>query len=434
MKHFFLSMLLLLATQLHAQTNKFTGTWRMEYKPYVTAKPIVLEWQVGKPVQDLLYPVKMTVTTTSFAGEYHLLCIQRSADELAIGRDKRRVREQPFSLRAWTLYLNGGFHYLSNGKNEFMTLQRIPIKNQALFMFGLDDDDEIYTAVKAELRDFLYRENITLKKINNTPWVSAATAAITSFDSAYYYGINKPIYVHDSLAHIKVWDDSNIDNDTISFANNGKILANRKYINDSALNVPVYLKEGTNLFAMFADNYGKLEPNTGSFRLLADGNEYGYGFTEFENAFATFLVAPVIRTTGKTIAPAPVEATRSFTDTSRVAQWQRRGTRNLPSFTVTQDKMVLEIWDNAIQDGDSISIKLNNHWLATGFPVTTRVQRMEIRLQPGENRLLFIADNMGSISPNTAAMRFIAGSKQVNHVVATSLKENAVLVINYQQE
>jgi hypothetical protein len=121
-------------------------------------------------------------------------------------------------------------------------------------------------------------------------------------------------------------------------------------------------------------------------------------------------------------------------DTSQVAQWQRRTISSLPSFEVKQDKMILEVWDNAIQDGDSISIKLNGQWVVTGMAVTEQVQKVAVQLQAGENVLVFMADNVGTIPPNTAAVRFVAGDVKVNAFVKTGLKENVEVRVRCRKD
>jgi hypothetical protein len=100
------------------------------------------------------------------------------------------------------------------------------------------------------------------------------------------------------------------------------------------------------------------------------------------------------------------------------------------TITVDTSAIVLELWDGEVQDGDSISLRLNGKWLTTGFPVSNAVQKIPIQLQPGENELLFMADNLGSIAPNTAELRIRYGQKtQVLRVSTDMRKNNSIRLI-----
>jgi hypothetical protein len=52
------------------------------------------------------------------------------------------------------------------------------------------------------------------------------------------------------------------------------------------------------------------------------------------------------------------------------------------------------------------------------------VQQIPIRLQRGENELLFMADNLGSIPPNTAELRIRYGRKTQMLRLSTDMRKN----------
>ena len=73
-------------------------------------------------------------------------------------------------------------------------------------------------------------------------------------------------------------------------------------------------------------------------------------------------------------------------------------------WTVKKSKIVLQIWDNNKEDGDIISLKFNDKWILTNFPLKKEKYTIPIELKKSENQLLLFAENLGSIPPNTAAI------------------------------
>jgi hypothetical protein len=107
----------------------------------------------------------------------------------------------------------------------------------------------------------------------------------------------------------------------------------------------------------------------------------------------------------------------------------KRTTEPVATIVVDTSAIVLELWDGAVQDGDSISLRLNGKWLTTGFPVRNAVQKIPIQLQPGENELLFMAENLGSIPPNTAELRIRYGRKTRVLRLSTDMQKNNPIIL-----
>ena len=91
--------------------------------------------------------------------------------------------------------------------------------------------------------------------------------------------------------------------------------------------------------------------------------------------------------------------------------------------------LTFAIWDDAVEDGDSISLQINNEWLAKGFPVKNKAQFLQITLKPGPNVITFLADNLGSISPNTSVLEIIDGKRRKSfHIETDTDKTNQVRI------
>jgi hypothetical protein len=90
----------------------------------------------------------------------------------------------------------------------------------------------------------------------------------------------------------------------------------------------------------------------------------------------------------------------------------------------------LELWDNDKEDGDQVSIMLNNRWVLRGVAVTKNKKKFEFPLQMGENVLTFHADNLGTAPPNTAAIKFFDGSDEQTIILNSDMdKSEAIRLI-----
>lgn len=65
----------------------------------------------------------------------------------------------------------------------------------------------------------------------------------------------------DSLI-VSLYDNGDVDNDTISLFYNRKLIASKLMLSDKPLNFSFALDNNVNEISMFADNLGKIPPNT----------------------------------------------------------------------------------------------------------------------------------------------------------------------------
>lgn len=415
-----------------AQADKWAGTWYMEYKPTPNNSPIKVQLLIGQPEHNTLYPAQLKIDFASFSGTYLVLLAKKNEDQLGIGRNKYPIKEVPFRLRAWMLYLNGTFNY-EKKTTPVISLQRMWIDSHELFMQGLYEGDEMNAYLKDLLRDLLSRRDFTLRKLNNTPWKHPDTHRILHpEEDSIYFGIYNKETVYDSIIPLTIRDEDMIDKDTITLLHNGKVLLDKAYINEKEKMVPVSLDTGMNILTLFADNYGRLPPNTGSFFFKSDTSAYLYDFSNRANGYATFLVAQVVRKPRLTVKEAPsVKETPAVKEDPRIVI---RKTTLLDKVTFTSPMVTLDLWDDAAEDGDTISLALNGQDIVTGFPVRKQRQQLVVTLLPGENKLVMIADNLGSIPPNTAVLRVSSGALRKYVRVKTDLKQNNMLLIYYNPE
>ena len=94
-------------------------------------------------------------------------------------------------------------------------------------------------------------------------------------------------------------------------------------------------------------------------------------------------------------------------------------------------QLTFAIWDDAIEDGDTISLSVNGKWIAKGFPVKKKAQFITVTLDPGPNIITFVAENLGSIVPNTSVLEIIDGKKRKSFYIETDLNQNNQIKILY---
>ncbi|MBW8683779.1 hypothetical protein [Chitinophaga rhizophila] len=472
-----------------AQTDKWVGTWSMDYKPWPTTGGIKMQLQIANPEKHTLYPAQLTISYPPFKGVYQLLLAKKNDHQLGIGRNKYPISESPFHLGAWMIYLNGTLTYEKKSSPE-LSVQRMWINSHELYMQGLYSDDEMYAYMKDLLRELLAQRDIALKKINNTPWQHPDIQRIIHPEgNKIYFGIYDKVDVYDSIVPLAIKDEDAIDKDTVTLVHNGKQLLTSAYINDTGRILKLPLDIGLNYVTLFADNYGRLPPNTGVFRIAAsDGSRFIYDFMDSPNRYATFMIAQLNYVPRKPLKDSIINqktittstndeqqqaistsevATETPTETSLVItqagtdmrQLRGRKSQNAPTdtikpvllrkiddkriterknslldkkFVVNEPEILLELWDDAAEDGDSISIRMNGQEVVTGFPVMKKRQQLKVTLQKGENRLIMVADNLGSIPPNTAVLRIVAGALRKFVSIKTNMKQNNMLLIVYE--
>ncbi len=390
-----------------AQADKWTGIWRTSVKPWPQSSVINFEWHIGDPVQGVLYPAVLKLQYGEFTGIYEMLLAKKNERQLGIGRNKYPVKETPYKLGPWMWYLNGTLDY----QDTRISVNRMWIDRFNIWMYGLYDEDEIYVHSKVTLRDVLYRDALSLTRSGNKPLPDSSLQRILRQDSInIYFGMYERIVTKDSIIPLVLEDQEKYDKDTVTLLHNGKPLFTREQINDQNRQLSVPLDTGRNLFVFFADNYGGLPPNTGFLKSTINNKPYGFDFSDRPNGYATFLVANIYR------APAGND-----TVISNIIQ---RTSIPVATIPVNTRDVILALRDARIQDADSISLCLNGEWIARGFPVKSAVQTIAIRLKKGENILLFTADNLGSIPPNTAELQIRYGRKTKTLNLSTDMRRN----------
>lgn len=412
----------------------------MSYKPWPHIPAIDMTLRIADPTANMLYPAKLELTHGTFKGEYELLLVKKNDGQLGVGRNKYPLVEKPFGLGPWMMYLNGVLErQQTDTTGERLVLKRLWLDNFGIFMRGLYDN-EFYTNTKAFLRDFLYRADITLERIDDTPWVHPHTTRMINTDTIYY-GVYDPIKSDRDVLSLTIQDEERYDRDTVSIVHNGKILADRLPLEQAMALDSITLDAGENYLAFFADNYGDLPPNTAKFIIGTDGDNgqlYGFDFSDRSNAYSTVMVArfqyqpKAPATTQPPVTPVPDAPPRTIDHdepTTPGTPVYTKGRRNqrIGQLTVSAEQVMLELRDEQVEDGDVISLEVNGAVVANGMEVTQQGRRFGVTLKRGRNRIVFRAENLGRIPPNTAVLLVDADGEQRKFHLSTDFERNNVL-------
>ena len=110
--------------------------------------------------------------------------------------------------------------------------------------------------------------------------------------------------------------------------------------------------------------------------------------------------------------------------------------KEIPEIKVDTGTIRLDFYDNAQIDGDSITVMVDKqtvltHQLLSAKPVTTYVK---IDLNNTFHEIEMVAENLGSIPPNTAILIITAGKNRHLLSLSSSETKSARVRIVYDQE
>ena len=112
---------------------------------------------------------------------------------------------------------------------------------------------------------------------------------------------------------------------------------------------------------------------------------------------------------------------------------QTRKTTLLKTIVVDSSKIKIELYDDAIVDGDTISVFINNKLVLYQQRLTEKPLTIFFNAFPNtEYNLVMYADNLGSIPPNTALMVVTAGSKKFEVYLSSSEEKSAAVKFLYK--
>lgn len=113
---------------------------------------------------------------------------------------------------------------------------------------------------------------------------------------------------------------------------------------------------------------------------------------------------------------------------------RRRNNELVKTFYTSAKEIKIELYDNGEIDGDTITVYHNNQLILSKKRLTDKPLSFTIKVDAGTpyHEFVMVAENLGSIPPNTALMIITAGSKRYETFVTSTEKKNAMVVLEYK--
>ena len=114
---------------------------------------------------------------------------------------------------------------------------------------------------------------------------------------------------------------------------------------------------------------------------------------------------------------------------------QKRDVEIQKIITVKSKKLNLAVWDNERVDGDRISLSLNGKWILRNHEIVKEKHLFDIELIPDQvNQLIFFAENLGEIPPNTTALNIQYENYNKTHIMRSNLDKSGTINFFLEEE
>ncbi len=425
MKNFIFYILILISFPCIAQGDHYAGEWKTvpEFVPGLGNFKMLI--QIGNSEKYTLYPACLQIESDSLNGVYEFLMVRKSSRELAVSKNKFARSEIPFLEQVNSYLLNSIFDHSKDLKGSpVLVLQSIPEAGD-IKVDNKDLSDSV-SRLKCSLIKYMDKGPVIFTKVNTKPWEGAyKERVLIPSQSPAYFSLHDTVTVIQRSGILTITSDKKNNADIVSVSQNGKIIIDQVNVSKKKFTDDILLDTGMNIITLFAQNFGNGLPNRSKFNFSFGGQKLEYGFTSKEDSAAGFIVIKMYCSTEKfneTFFPAyGAEGYPSLKSNEKI----------ITSVATKSKQIQLAIWDDAVEDGDTVSISIDREWVVQSLAVKKKVQFIPVTLKPGRNTILFIANNVGSIPPNTSVLEIIDGKKRKSFMIETQIGENNLLRIFY---
>jgi hypothetical protein len=107
----------------------------------------------------------------------------------------------------------------------------------------------------------------------------------------------------------------------------------------------------------------------------------------------------------------------------------------IKQFEVPAGEIRIDLYDNGEIDGDSVSVYHNNELMVSGARLSEKPVsfRLTVDKHNPHHELVMVADNLGSIPPNTSLMIITARDKRYQVFISSSEQKNAKVVFDLKE-
>ncbi len=115
---------------------------------------------------------------------------------------------------------------------------------------------------------------------------------------------------------------------------------------------------------------------------------------------------------------------------------RRRNNELVKTITTSAKEIKIDLYDNGEIDGDTISVYHNNKLIVSRKRLTDKAITFTIKSDENvsTHEFVMVAENLGSIPPNTALMVITAGTQRYELFLTSTEQKNAVVVVEYKPE
>lgn len=115
---------------------------------------------------------------------------------------------------------------------------------------------------------------------------------------------------------------------------------------------------------------------------------------------------------------------------------KKRANELAKTITTSAKTIKIDLYDNGEIDGDIISVYHNNKLIVNKKQLAHKPISITIDMdsEGGHHEFVLVAENLGSIPPNTALMVVTANSKRYELFITSTEQKNAVVAIEYKPE
>jgi hypothetical protein len=131
-----------------------------------------------------------------------------------------------------------------------------------------------------------------------------------------------------------------------------------------------------------------------------------------------------------------IKEVKETKETRRINRKKRkRSDKLLKSHRVTSNQLTIEILDKKYEDGDRVSIYVNDVLFQFNVEVKNEPQQFQLTFPSNQkiHKVLFVANNLGKLPPNTATLRYTIDGVTYEETISTDKKVNKYLefIIEY---
>jgi hypothetical protein len=115
---------------------------------------------------------------------------------------------------------------------------------------------------------------------------------------------------------------------------------------------------------------------------------------------------------------------------------EKRVNNTIQTVSVASDSLVLSFYDNGVVDGDSISVYVNGENVISKVKLKEAAVKKTIYLasENGETKLTLVAENLGSIPPNTGLLIIQDGTEKYQIRFSADMETNASVIIKKKKK